>query len=437
MRYFLTANLTALRRNLTTYLPTAGFLAAGMAVLFFALSGMFSFFDDLNDRLRNVEGTDLTVSDAWNSDKKGLSQNDFGFYFPYKSGMPSKKGQIIPDEDAFVMPLDFERVTELYGDKVRMKASTWRSFRTEYNGEEYEFTIAYVSDDYFRPFRGQMDGDFIIGPRRILDFIAAASTPGSEVCGKLRQFPLLYDTARSVFTDLDGEGVIRQLFTEDVKNLGSFDTKSFVHESAVGEDREVDINSYVFIPMKYYFDVYWPGDSITLRLNAKDWNDLYGVLAVLNQNHKGHVVYTFSETVSMFLGAVREQSRMVEVALPATLLVLVVVGMNFMGLQMRSVARRRRDFAIQMAYGAGKGHIMGGAFFLAMLTVTAAAVAAIILGALAVRAADIRLFNVFVTVKWKAAFVILGYAWLLGTLSCLPTQYRLSKATPVSVLAEL
>ena len=437
MRYFIGSNLATLRRNLGVYLPTALFLSAGMAVLFFVLCGVLSFYNDLEDRLKNVNGTDITIVNNWTFYHRIPSREEFFKIFNTTSKLPPPKGYFVPDEDAFLMPSDFDLIREAYGDRVSFRASIVFGHSVTVGEEQYTFKLAFLSDDFFAPFRNQVEGDVVMGSQRLLEGVAAMTTPSSDDFGKIRQFPLLFDPERGVFTDLDGHSEIRTLAFEDTQNLGDFNTLSLVPDQAVGKLRELDWDEYLFVPMKYYFDVFWPGDYMVVHMSAVDWNDLYGVLALLNRNHNGRNAYVFDKTASGFLRAVSEQADIVAIITPSALLALLVIGMNFMGLQIRFVQRKQRDFAIQIACGAGRRHIVGGALFLALLTVTSAAVIGVAAGAVAMRVLEMRLYNVFVTFKLLAVPIILAYGWLIGIASCLPTLSTLMKATPVGVLAEL
>jgi hypothetical protein len=434
MRYFLKSNLTILLRNWATYLPTALFLTAGMTVLFAVLCGVFSFHDDLRDRMRNVRGMDIRIEHHWQMYNQAPPRDnymqEFGINLPLKN-------RYIPDENSVLILSDLTLIEERSGGRADFKASLITGIYSWSNGESYSCQTTFLSNDYFAPFRDQMQGDFIVGSRRLLEYAAVSSTPGSSY-RRLPRFPFIYDPVRGFFTDLDGNGEIRTLAFEDAERLDEFDLLPFIHEAATEEAREPRWDTYLLVPMKYYFDVYWPGDNpnMTLRASAEDFNDLYEVLAILNANHKGRVTYVFEETASVFLRGVREQTEMIAVVIPATLLLMLVISMNFMGLQLMSVRRRRRDFAIQMTCGAGRRHIQGGALLLVMLTVTAAALLAIVLGSVAVRMLDVRLYNVFVTVKWVSVLPVLGFGWLIGALSCLPTLVRLSKMSPVDIFSE-
>jgi hypothetical protein len=434
MRYFLKSNLTILRRNWATYLPTALFLTAGMTVLFVILCGVFSFRDDLRDRLNNVGDMDIRIIHEWWLYHESPAHAEYIQAFIMDS---PQKNRFIPNENSVLTPSDLAMIKERFGDRVSFKASLFKGAYFGTDGEYARVYTAFLSDDFFIPFQKQMEGDFIVTSRYLLDYIIAASTPEKSERHP-QQFPFFYDPERDLFTDLDGNGEIKILLFEDAEHLNAFDLLPFISESATGVAREPRWDDYLFIPMKYYFDVYWPGDNpnMTLRAGAEDFNDLYEVLAILNANHKGRVTYAFEETASVFLRGVREQTEMIAVVIPVTLLLMLVISMNFMGLQLMSVRRRRRDFAIQMTCGAGRRHIQGGALLLVMLTVTAAAVLAIVLGAVAVRMLDVRLYNVFVTVKWVSILPVLGFGWLIGALSCLPALVRLSKMSPVDIFLE-
>lgn len=431
MKYFLSSNLKVLRRNLATYLPTTLFLTAGMIVLFVIFCGAFSFFDDLHDRMKNVRGMDITIIHNWS---RYHERPALGELF-----RPTQKNVYIPDEDSVLMPSDLALIAERLGDRVQFKAASLIRFSIKPEEEWYNFQVAFLSDDFFEPFHNQMEGDFIMGSRRLLEVTAAFSTLGSPYYGRLLQFPFIYDSQREVFTDLDGDGEIRMLCFEDAEGLDKFDLMPLISDRATGEAKEPCWEEYLFIPMKYYFDVYHPRDNamMSLRASADDFDSLYELLALLNENHQGRMTYVFDETSSGFLRGIREQTEMAAVAVPVTLIFLFVVGMNFMGLQLMSIRRRQKDFAIQMACGARQVHLVSGALLLVLLTVTIAALLGAGLGAIIVDLLEVRLYNVFVTVKWISILPVLGLGWLIGGLSCLPTLVRLGRLSPVDILTNL
>ena len=435
MSYFLRSNLTVIRRNLSTYLPTMLFLTAGMTVLFAVLCGVFSFYDDMNDRLGNIKGMDFTVQNDWYLYNEAAPYSHAEFKPVFIDNVLQRSAHSV-DKNAFLMLSDFDLIKERLGDRVSVKASYMMEFSLRIENGRWEYDVIFLSDDYFEPFRAQVDGEFIMTSRSMLDFIIDASTPGSVDFGIMNRFPFLYEPERGVFLDTIRNTEVKVLLFEDAENTERFDVSPLIRDTAVGADKEPKWHKYVFIPFKYLYDIYQPKDSdlMRLRISAEEINDLYESLSILNMNHEGRISYTFDETSEKFLRAVSEQVEMIAVVIPMTLLVMLVIGMNFMGLQLMSVRRRQRDIAIQMTCGAGRAHIYGGVVLLVLLTVTAAALLAVVLGAIAVHVLEIRLYNVFVTVKWLAALPVLGFGWLIGVLSCLPTMLRLSRLSPVDIL---
>jgi hypothetical protein len=433
MRYFLCSNLRVFLRNRATYLPTLLFMTIGMTVLFAVLCGVFSFLSDLNHRLRNAHEMDVLIESEWFTYHEQADYEDVIAFM----NTPLEKNAVPVDDDAILKPSDLELVKERFGDSVDLKASMTGSM-TSYMGEDIK--LLFLSDDYMEPFMRQRKGDFVVTSKRLFELFSSAASNSADRDSALRKFPFYYNSERQVFTDLDGNGEIGVLFFEGALYLDDFDFEVVqqLYPYEFGQTEEPTWDQYFFIPMKYSFDVYSLADNGTMKLRAgaDDFNDLYELLNLLNQNHNGKVIYGLTDTAAVFLRAVREQTEMAAVAIPVTLILLLIVGLNFCGLQLMSVKRRQRDLAIQTACGARRGAIVGSALFLTLLTVTAAALIAIVGGTVAVQLLAVRLSNVFVTVKWSAVASIFGFAWLVGLVSCIPSIIRLAKLSPAEILSE-
>jgi ABC-type antimicrobial peptide transport system permease subunit len=430
VRYFLRSNFIVFLRNRVTYLPTMVFMTIGLVILFAVMCGVFSFFDDLNDRLKNASRQDIVINHQWALYHDSPPVEDqLSFLMS-----PRRKNVFPVDEDAVLMPSDLVAIRERFGNSVSFKAAFHSNYVSDIN---VPFKMVFLSDAYMEPFLRQKEGDFIVTSRRVFEHFVSLLKPNSNNLIP-RHFPFLYDAEREVFTDLDGSGEIGVLFIEDALYLDEFDLFPVTEEHVAGEAREPTWDEYLFIPFKYYFDFYYPADNskISLRAGADDFNDLYELLNLLNQTHKGKVTYGFIETSAVFLRGVSEQAELVAIVIPVTLIMLFIIGLNFTGLQMLSVKRRLRDFAIQTTCGAGRGAVVGGTLFLTMLTVTGAAVLASFGGVIAVELLDIRLYNVYVTVNLRAIISVFGFAWIVGLLSCAPSLVRLVRFTPVEILTE-
>jgi ABC-type antimicrobial peptide transport system permease subunit len=408
-------------------------MTVGIAILFAVLCGVFSYLDDLNVKLKNAREMDVLIeTEWWTYHEQPTMEDVFAF-----AESPLEKGAISVDDEAVLKPSDLELIKEKFGGSITYKAAMTGS---TFGVGENPYHFLFLSDDYLEPFLRQKNGDFVVTSKRLFEYFSSITVKGSEKRDGLRKFPFHYNPERQVFTDLDGNGEVGVLFFEDALYLDDFEFEMLqeLFPFPLGDYEEPDWDDYFFIPIKYSFDVYSPADNMVMKLRAgaDNFDDLYELINLLNQNHNGKVTYGFVDTEAMFLRQVREQREMVSVAIPATLILLLIVGLNFAGLQLMSVKRRQRDLAIQTACGARRGSIVGGALFLTMLTVTVAALLAWVGGTIVVNLLDVELYNVTVTTKWAAVASIFGFAWLVGLASCVPSIVRLTKLSPVEILTE-
>ncbi|MCL2030269.1 MAG: hypothetical protein FWG93_01860 [Oscillospiraceae bacterium] len=422
MRYFWNTAVKTITRALPVYLPPALLMAAGFAVVYVLFSGVFSYRDHIKQSIGAVDLSDVVVTASFSGSADGAMNS------------PRIKGLYTPGPEAILTPEDLEYIGEAFAGRIRLR----------YIFGFVQGTITnYITPDYLDligNFAPEGDDWLLCGRDEIESIRALLLLAPNDEIGFARSFPFDYDEERGVFTPIGGGNEITVYAIEDVDfsgvDLSHLDGNAY-------DDRFPDrpYRHMVFIPIKHYFDVYRPTDrwyrqDRQMQVSAADPQALSDLFIYLNTAHQGEVLYSGKSHIAEYLQKINEEMRMLAVIAPVTVLVSVIILINFMGLQMLSVKRRKYALAVQMACGAPRASVLGGLLAASAITMLASAVLALGLGYAYLARFKPMLAEAAMTARAEAAAILFGAALLAAVLANLPALVRAARMSPAEILTE-
>lgn len=417
MMYSVGTAMRNLRRNAGVYLPVVFLTAICVSVICFLLSGLMSFISHHKSVLLKPEASDyfIIVDPLYDAPK-----------FEIKGRKEAGNADRAPVTEADLHYLETE-----CGD-IRVKLKVEYLHRIYLENGLFETNVYYLSDNYFE--EAGVEPCVIIADE-VLEILKALPEEGWEEY--LRQFKCDYDAATDTFVSFKGNRF--PILRASQFDMGKLDMTNFYERST---DEEYDVARFakergIFVPIQALYDSYIDGTTLSLRiLSDGDPSGAARALKYLTAEHWDAYSYSLNTTSELILSEIYEQRQALTVLLPGTALLLIVVGVSFLGIQIIQFERNKRGLAVSMTLGATPSG-------LALETVIKAVVPPLIGGAAGCAIASIimgqlklTLLQAKLTPSFASIAASLMLCALLGVLSCLPTIRRLKKLSPISVLKD-
>lgn len=416
MMYSVGTAMRNLRRNAGVYLPVVFLTAICVSVICFLLSGLMSFISHHKSVLLKPEASDYLIT--------MLSLENSSSFAEQNRRVPYDPGQM-PVSEA-----DLRYLESSCGD-IRVKLMAEYSQTLYLESGKYDIAVYYLSDDYFEEAGVE---PCVIVADEVLEILKALPEEGWE--DYLKQFKCDYDAATDTFVSFKGNRF--PILQASQFDMGKLDMTSFNVRSM---NKEYDVSRFakergIFVPIQALYDCYID-DFLSLRIITDgDPSGAARALKYLTAEHWDAYSYSLSTTSELILSEIYEQRQALTVLLPGTALLLIVVGVSFLGIQIIQFERNKRGLAVSMTLGATPSG-------LALETVIKAVVPPLIGGAAGCAIASIimdqlklTLLQAKLTPSFASIAASLLFCALLGVLSCLPTIRRLKKLSPISVLKD-
>ena len=417
LSYLLWVSAARIKRGGAVYFSALALMAAGMALLYLLLCGYFSFRDDMNAKIGNDAWDDvLIISDSRDPAPSFNEQHNH-----FMDLLDTPRGASLPGAEALALitPADLTYLEETFGRLLRLKASA----TVRLSLSRTDFSLLYLTSPHLANLSPQVDltRPFLIAGREALVFVKRQFAEGDPM---LRRFPYDYDAEADAFITSDGE-------TAAVYNRDDFapgDLHVYTYFDQYAADAE-----YVFIlPFDGLFEAFLPADNIgiELRVNADNPAVLADFTAYMNHAHEGRIRYAYSSMIQLLLLDMNERIRQFTILTPMTLILLIMVSVNFMGMLYLNQRRQRAETAVRIACGAKPVPLALGALLSAEITSLAAALTAWAAGAAIVHAIRMMIGDIPVIPKTPAALILFALSVLLGALSALPGALAIVRLSP-------
>lgn len=418
-----------IKRNFFSYIRVILLTLSCTTVICILLSAIFSFLDHYGKILLNSDVSYITVSVT---DPEYMGFGVMSHYQPMTRGIPQTL------ENAILTMDDINYIDQNFGKKIGLKVvSSGAGYAVNReNGaeDEYMFSVYYVTDAYYKDIG--IDPCIII-PSRIR---AALVSQNAVDYSQESVFFCEYDSEKQRFVTLVNRTAYDDVLTETI-DLKMFDDFGFTSEVFWDGDEYVKddylLRKAIIMPISILYDCYQENFRFNTKIRIQsngNMKETSETLKYLNQSHDGKYIYSFEPTAFQLRYEIEEQQKSVFLLIPGLALLLVVVGISFLGIQIIQFEQRKRGLAIASALGATNRHLSIEALVKGCIPPLLGGVISCILTQYVLLNFKIKLLDVIFKPSLPAMFITLFLCLLLGVLSTLPTLIKLYRLSPVEVL---
>ncbi|MDP4182105.1 MAG: hypothetical protein Q8942_13575 [Bacillota bacterium] len=212
---------------------------------------------------------------------------------------------------------------------------------------------------------------------------------------------------------------------------------------SIESENQINTNSFIIIPIKYYYDFLHPKDipdthlQINLNNSSQLGIKLTNIIQYLNNKHGNQFSYTIDSELNKYIKTtetIRDNALFANIV---TFFSLVVIIIGLSGLMLLLVNKRIKEYAISIALGATKKVI----FLETLMEATIVCLIGGVLGTIletVVLSQKIICFNEFmVVVDNKVQFICIFAPILIGVLSTMFSMVKIVKLMPIEILKSL